>query len=548
MAYLALARKWRPRNFDEVVGQEHVIKALKHALQFDRTHHAYLFAGTRGVGKTTIARILAKALNCQARDGYNPCGSCATCQELDGGRFVDLIEVDAASRTKVEDTRDLLENVQYAPSYGRYKVYLIDEVHMLSAHSFNALLKTLEEPPPHVQFLLATTDPQRIPVTVLSRCLQFNLKHLSAEQIRSQLEHIAQQEHIAHDASALRALSRAAAGSMRDALSLMDQAIVHGGGSLREAELSSMLGTVAREPVFGLLTAIAAQDAVAVLQLTAEIAQYTPDFTDVLQHLLAILHHAALAQWAPDILKRDEDADRIKALAEQLSAEDLQLFYQIALIGQRDLPLATDPQSGFEMVLLRMLAFRPTVSSVRTPSQSAAPVRTPGASASPRARHEPPVAHANPVVVDSVRPVPAVAASPASPLRAAPGSPNSEWAGLIEATGLGGMARELASHCLLRTLTPEACHLILGRPQAHLRTPQVESTIEAALRKHLATPVKLTISVEGEVDDTPAIQQQRAREERQRRAELTIEQDDNVKAFKELFDAEIVSGSIRPLD
>ena len=335
---------------------------------------------------------------------------------------------------------------------------------------------------------------------------------------------------------------------MRDALSLMDQAIVHGGGSLREAELSSMLGTVAREPVFGLLTAIAAQDAEAVLQLTAEIAQYTPDFTDVLQHLLAILHHAALAQWAPDILKRDEDAERIKALAEQLSAEDLQLFYQIALIGQRDLPLATDPQSGFEMVLLRMLAFRPTVSSVRTPSQSEAPVRTPGAGAAPGARHEPPVAYANPVVVDSVRPVPAVAAPPASPMRATPGSPNSEWAGLIEATGLGGMARELASHCLLRTLTPEACHLILGRPQAHLRTPQVESTIEAALRKHLATPVKLTISVEGEVDDTPAIQQQRAREERQRRAELTIEQDDNVKAFKELFDAEIVSGSIRPLD
>ena len=548
MAYLALARKWRPRNFDEVVGQEHVIKALKHALQFDRTHHAYLFAGTRGVGKTTIARILAKALNCQARDGYNPCGSCATCQELDGGRFVDLIEVDAASRTKVEDTRDLLENVQYAPSYGRYKVYLIDEVHMLSAHSFNALLKTLEEPPPHVQFLLATTDPQRIPVTVLSRCLQFNLKHLSAEQIRSQLEHIAQQEQIEHDASALRALSRAAAGSMRDALSLMDQAIVHGGGALREAELSSMLGTIAREPVFGLLSAIAAEDAAALLRLTTEIAQYTPDFTDVLQHLLAILHHAALAQWAPEILKRDEDAERIKALAAQLSAEDLQLFYQIALIGQRDLPLATDPQSGFEMILLRMLAFRPTSGAARHSPEGVAPVRAPGAGAAPRAKRDPPATRPSSLFADSVEAVPTVVDSPAPPPRTVPASPISEWAGLIEATGLGGMARELASHCLLRTLTPDTCHLILGRPQAHLRTPQVENTIEAALRSYLATPLKLTISVEGDVDETPAIQQQRAREERQRRAEKTIEQDENIKAFKELFDAEIVSGSIRPLD
>jgi DNA polymerase-3 subunit gamma/tau len=549
MAYLALARKWRPRNFDEVVGQEHVIKALKHALQFDRTHHAYLFAGTRGVGKTTIARILAKALNCQARDGYNPCGSCATCQELDGGRFVDLIEVDAASRTKVEDTRDLLENVQYAPSYGRYKVYLIDEVHMLSAHSFNALLKTLEEPPPHVQFLLATTDPQRIPVTVLSRCLQFNLKHLSAEQIRSQLEHIAQQEQIDHDASALRALSRAAAGSMRDALSLMDQAIVHGGGALREAELSSMLGTIAREPVFGLLSAIAAEDADTLLKLTTEIAQYTPDFADVLQHLLAILHHAALAQWAPDILKRDDDAERIKALAAQLCAEDIQLFYQIALIGQRDLPLATDPQSGFEMILLRMLAFRPSVSTtLPAPQGEATPVRASAVAASARAERAGQVTRPSTVTGDPIKPVPSAAEPPTRRPSAAPNSPTSEWAGLIEATGLGGMARELASHCLLRTLTPEVCHLILGRPQAHLRTPQVESTIESALRNHLATPVKLTISVEGDVDDTPALQQQRAREERQRHAERTIEQDENVKAFKELFDAEIVSGSIRPLD
>ena len=541
MAYVALARKWRPRNFDEVVGQEHVITALKHALEFDRTHHAYLFSGTRGVGKTTIARILARALNCQARDGYNPCGSCATCQEFDGGRFVDLIEVDAASRTKVDDTRELLENVQYSPSYGRYKVYLIDEVHMLSAHSFNALLKTLEEPPSHVKFLLATTDPQKIPVTVLSRCLQFNLKHLSAEQIRNQLERIARHERVAHDMSALKALARAAAGSMRDALSLMDQAIVHGGGELRETELSSMLGTIAREPVFELLEMIAAGEASALLQQTAQIALHTPDFADVLQQMLTILHHAALAQWAPDILKRDDDAERIRQLAARLSAEDLQLFYQIALIGQRDLPLASDPRSGFEMILLRMLAFRPAASGADATPPFETRARS-AASAAPAAR--PPAPAVPPSPIGAVPETAPTASPPMPPLSA----PLSEWGELIDAARLGGMARELASHCRLLKLTSDSCHLVLGRQQAHLRTPQVESTIEAALRGHLRTPLKLNIRIEGDVDDTPAIQQQRARDERQRRAERTIEEDENIKAFKELFGAEIVSGSIRPLD
>jgi DNA polymerase-3 subunit gamma/tau len=537
MAYLALARKWRPRTFDEVVGQDHVVKSLKHALQFDRTHHAYLFSGTRGVGKTTIARILAKALNCENRDDYNPCGSCSPCRDLDEGRFVDLIEVDAASRTKVEDTRELLENVQYAPSYGRYKIYLIDEVHMLSTHSFNALLKTLEEPPPHIQFLLATTDPQKLPVTVLSRCLQFNLKHLTPEQIRTQLESIARQENVAYDMSSLRALSRAASGSMRDALSLMDQAIVHGGGHLTEGELSTMLGTIAREPVFDLLTAIAEGDAERVLEQASQIAQHTPDFGDVLQHILTVLHHAALSQWSPNVIQHEDDADRILALARKLSAEDLQLFYQIALVGQRDLPLANDPQSGFEMIMLRMLAFRPDM-----------PEPGSGISSRPSGnRADPATKGPSPHPVKAIVPIATRPAEPPHDTRASTGD-SPDWAELIETIGLAGMARELANHCIVKERNPEAIHLVLGRQQAHLRTAQVEGSIAEALSKHLRTPIRLTISVEGNLDDTPAIQQQRARDERQRQAEISIEQDAHIKAFKELFDAQIVSGSTHPLD
>lgn len=537
MAYQALARKWRPRNFDEVVGQEHVVKALTHALDADRTHHAYLFTGTRGVGKTTIARILAKALNCEARLGFNPCGACSPCRSLDAGRFVDLIEVDAASRTKVEDTRDLLDNVQYAPGQGRFKIYLIDEVHMLSGHSFNALLKTLEEPPPHVKFLLATTDPQKIPVTVLSRCLQFNLKHLSLEQITRQMDRILVDEGIPFEARALRAIARAAQGSMRDGLSLLDQAIVHGGGQLRESEVGAMLGTISRKPVFDLLNALADGDADALLRHTEALAEQTPNFTDALQQMLGILHHAALAQWTPEILKRDEDAAAIAELAHRLSAEDLQLFYQIALHGQRDLPLATDPQSGFEMTLLRMLAFRPadaerTAQPLPTrPMRETKPQPSP-ASPSIDARSAPSRTEAGP---GATRPDPQPAGADA-------------WAKMIDAMRLVGMSRELASHCMLRSLSDTVCELALDRSYAQLQTPQVENAIATALQAHLKRPVKLSIVAEDALQDTPAIRKQRARDERQRAAEETIEHDDNVKAFKELFGAQIVPGSIRPLD
>ena len=360
MSYQVLARKWRPRNFKELVGQEHVQRALINALDNDRLHHAFLFTGTRGVGKTTIARILAKALNCEQGTSATPCEQCSTCQEINEGRYVDLIEVDAASRTKVEDTRELLDNVQYAPTRGRYKVYLIDEVHMLSTHSFNALLKTLEEPPPHVKFLLATTDPQKLPVTILSRCLQFNLKRLGADQIEQHLSNILSQEDIQTDTQAIAQVARAADGSMRDALSLLDQAIAYGGGKLEAREVSAMLGTVDKKYVYELLQGVAAGDANALIQHIQAIAEQSPNFTTLLDEILSLLHRISLAQMAPQALHSDGfDLDSIKQLAADMTPEDAQLYYQIGLLGKRDLSLAPDPKTGFEMCLLRMLAFKP---------------------------------------------------------------------------------------------------------------------------------------------------------------------------------------------
>ncbi|MES9857301.1 MAG: DNA polymerase III subunit gamma/tau [Sedimenticola sp.] len=360
MSYQVLARKWRPRVFSELVGQEHVVRALSNALDNDRLHHAYLFTGTRGVGKTTLARIFAKSLNCEHGVGSTPCGQCSACQEVDEGRFVDLLEVDAASRTKVDQTRELLDNVPYAPVRGRYKVYLIDEVHMFSDSSFNALLKTLEEPPPHVKFLLATTDPQKVPMTVLSRCLQFNLKRLPLEQIQGYLQLLLQKEGIEHELPALTNLARGADGSMRDALSLMDQAIAFGGGRVMEDEVMTMLGTIAQDRVYLFIEALGRGDGGGLMSQVAEMAEMAPDFASVLQDLLSLLHRIALAQAVPDAVDNSAgDEERVRALAADLTPEDVQLFYQIGLIGQRDLPLAPEPRVGFEMILLRMLAFRP---------------------------------------------------------------------------------------------------------------------------------------------------------------------------------------------
>ncbi len=387
MSYQVLARKWRPRIFREMVGQEHVLQALINALDHNRLHHAYLFTGTRGVGKTTIARILAKCLNCETGVSSEPCGTCSACREIAEGRFVDLIEVDAASRTKVEDTRELLENVQYAPSRGRYKVYLIDEVHMLSNSSFNALLKTLEEPPPHVKFLLATTDPQKLPMTILSRCLQFNLKNMTPERIVNHLKFVLDQEVIPFEESALWLLGRAADGSMRDALSLTDQSISYGSGKVIQAEVAAMLGTLDQAAVYEIVNALALLDGKAMLGAVQNMAEQAPDYVNALAEMLSVLHRIAIAQALPEAVDNSHgDKERIMQLAQQLPAEDVQLFYQTALLGRRDLPLAPDARAGFEMVLLRMLAFKPQ-GVMDVPTQALPQSRTPA----PQVQAAPPV-------------------------------------------------------------------------------------------------------------------------------------------------------------
>ncbi|WP_456292782.1 DNA polymerase III subunit gamma/tau [Pseudomonas sp. AK106] len=360
MSYQVLARKWRPRSFREMVGQTHVLKALINALDSQRLHHAYLFTGTRGVGKTTIARIIAKCLNCETGITSTPCGECSVCREIDEGRFVDLIEIDAASRTKVEDTRELLDNVQYAPSRGRFKVYLIDEVHMLSSHSFNALLKTLEEPPPYVKFILATTDPQKLPATILSRCLQFSLKNMTPERVVEHLTHVLGVENVPFEDDALWLLGRAADGSMRDAMSLTDQAIAFGEGKVLASDVRAMLGTLDHGQVFDVLAALIEGDARSLLEAVRHLAEQGPDWSGVLSEILNVLHRVAIAQALPEGVDNGHgDRDRVLGLAQALPAEDVQFYYQMGLIGRRDLPLAPDPRGGFEMVLLRMLAFRP---------------------------------------------------------------------------------------------------------------------------------------------------------------------------------------------
>ncbi|HET8789975.1 MAG TPA: DNA polymerase III subunit gamma/tau [Modicisalibacter sp.] len=374
MSYQVLARKWRPRTFHELVGQEHVQRALVNALDQGRLHHAYLFTGTRGVGKTTLARILAKCLNCETGVTSTPCGQCGTCREIDEGRFVDLIEVDAASRTKVEDTRELLDNVQYAPTQGRYKVYLIDEVHMLSTHSFNALLKTLEEPPPHVKFLLATTDPQKLPVTVLSRCLQFTLKNMPPERIVGHLSKVLEAEQVPFEETALWLLGKAADGSMRDALSLTDQAIAFGQGQVNRSDVAAMLGTLDQRHLLALVEALAEVDAAHVLAEIASLAEQGPDFAGVLDDLSGVFHRLAIAQMVPDALDNGHgDRDALLALAARFTAEDVQLYYQIGLQGRSDMDSAPDARTALEMTLLRMLAFRPQ--GVPKPPQTPLPLR-----------------------------------------------------------------------------------------------------------------------------------------------------------------------------
>jgi DNA polymerase-3 subunit gamma/tau len=550
MSYIVLARKWRPKRFAEMVGQEHVLKALTNSLDSGKIHHAFLFTGTRGVGKTTVARILAKSLNCETGVGANPCGVCSACREIDEGRFVDLIEVDAASRTKVDDTRELLDNVQYAPTRGRYKVYLIDEVHMLSNHSFNALLKTLEEPPPHVKFLLATTDPQKLPVTVLSRCLQFSLKRLSANLIGERLKFIAAAEKLDYQPAALALLARAAEGSMRDALSLLDQLIAFGGAALTEADARAMLGTIDRGHVAQIVEALSLGDGAALMARVGELDRDAPDYDRALVELAALLQRLAIVQIVPDAASEDEQYDPqiLSRLAKALGPEDVQLYYQIALAGRRDLPVAPDPRLGFEMTLLRMLAFRPEAAA-QAPAGAAGAALPPGRSARTGAAARDPTA-AEPAPPPA-RP-PAAASMPtsgsATTVPAATASIDAEnWLSVVEAAGLGGMVRQLAFNCVPASYDNAVLVLRLDAAADSRRSKPIEDKLAQGLSRYMGRDIRVVFEVSDGLA-TPARQRAQADEERTLKAAAAFERDPTVKGLKERFGAEVDLASVKAAD
>jgi DNA polymerase-3 subunit gamma/tau len=556
MSYQVLARKWRPRKFAELVGQEHVVRALTNALASGRMHHAYLFTGTRGVGKTTIARIFAKSLNCELGESSDPCGVCAVCTSVDEGRFVDLLEIDAASNTGVDDVREVIENAQYAPSRGRFKVYLIDEVHMLSKPAFNALLKTLEEPPPHVKFLLATTDPQKLPVTVLSRCLKFNLKRMLPGQVSGQMLHILAAEGIAFEPEAIEELARAADGSMRDGLSLLDQAIAYGGGALKADDVRVMLGSVERGQVLGLLAALAAGDGTALMGECDRIVSFSPDFGGVLDDIASVLHRVQLAQLVPGY--GGDDADEA-ALVERFSPEDVQLYYQIATTARRDLPLAPDARTGFEMAMLRMLAFRPGAvepSAPRKPVATATPAaRPPSAAAAPAA----PVPGRTATPAPAAAPV-ARAPAPTAPSAPAPAPPSPavgpiayngslpDWESLIERASLRGPLGQLAQNAALRELDGEMMTLALKPAYLHLAVEPLTSQMEERLTAAIGHRIRLKFIADKIVGETPADRAATARSDRQSAAEQAIENDPMVQTLQREFGARVIPQSIKPLE
>ena len=564
MSYQVLARKWRPRVFTEMVGQEHVLKALINALDQGRLHHAYLFTGTRGVGKTTIARILAKCLNCETGVSATPCGTCSACVEVTEGRFVDLMEVDAASRTKVEDTRDLLDNVQYLPTRGRYKVYLIDEVHMLSGHSFNALLKTLEEPPPHVKFLLATTDPQKLPVTVLSRCLQFNLKNLAPERIAEHLATVLRAENIPFEEAGLWTLARAADGSMRDALSLTDQAVAQGGGQVLEAEVNAMLGTIDRSRVLAMCQAIAAGEGAQVLELVVSFAELAPDYGAALAEMIALWHQVAVAQTVPEGLdERHSDGAAIGALAAALERETVQLYYQICLLGRRDLPHCGDPRIGFEMILLRQLAFQPapSVADGRPEQTGGDAVReapqptkksTPQAEPPGRVAAEP---VAVPIPIPKVDPEHAptstnrVVALPEADGRIdlatfQPGT----WPQVCRALALGGVVGSIADNLELVAVTDGAMTFRLDEGSASLYDDAHRERLQRALTEYFDRRVTVAIEIGALQTESPREVALRAQRDRQAAALATLRADPVVNALVEQFDGVLLEETVVPLD
>ncbi|MGB1333542.1 MAG: DNA polymerase III subunit gamma/tau [Porticoccaceae bacterium] len=576
MSYQVLARKWRPNTFSEMVGQEHVLQALINALDNDRLHHAYLFTGTRGVGKTTIARILAKCLNCEEGVSSKPCGVCSSCQEIASGRFIDLMEVDAASRTGVDDMRDLLDNVQYAPARGRYKVYLIDEVHMLSKQSFAALLKTLEEPPEHVKFLFATTDPQKLPITVLSRCLQFNLKNLSTDKISQHLNYVLGEEKLPSEELGTLALARAADGSMRDALSLTDQAIGHGGGAITESDVNAMLGTIDRSFAIGICNALIAGNGTQLLAEVSKIAELSPDYVMVLADLLSIWHQVAIMQTVPESIDKTlSHYAEIVEIAQSVSREDIQLYYQICLLGRKDLDLAPDLKSGFEMVLLRALAFRPgsapgakksPVTKAETGAESS--LKKPQAEVSPVPQAQqkimPKVAlveDRKPVEVEALAPevIPTkVQTAVEQKVADLPVESNANialthltpdnWLEVHSHLSLGASLGEIASHCLFSERRESQLFFIIDQEQTSLYDSAHQQSLAEALSDYFGVQVSVDISFGKTQKETPRAANIRNKEERLAAAIQVLNDDPDMQEFKSKFDASLDTKTVRPID
>ena len=520
MSYQVLARKWRPRDFGSLVGQEHVVRALRHALEQQRLHHAYLFTGTRGVGKTTLARILAKCLNCETGITAQPCGRCSACQEIDGGRFVDLLEVDAATNTKVDEMRQLLETAQYAPTRGRFKVYVIDEVHQLSGHAFNSMLKTLEEPPAHMKFILATTDPQKIPVTVLSRCLQFNLKQMPPAAVAAHLAKVLGEEGIDFEPEALGLIGRAAAGSMRDALSLLDQAIAHGGGRVAARGVADMLGAVDRSYLLRLLECVAEADAAGSVAVADEMHSRSLSFDAALADLASLLLRLALAQAVPEAFEEVPERARMEALSARLDPESVQLYYQIALQGRQDLPLAPDEHAGFVMTVLRMLAFRPE-----------GPKR-----ASDSILQRAPAGEGRPGRAEPAKAAPAPAAASAA---------DGEWPQLVQSLRVTGAARELARNAELRGRKDGAYDLVVPKSKAYLAERAYADKLKAALEQHLGASVRLNVAVGEVAGATAAALEAGEREARRAEAVKSVQGDGFVQDLVNMFDAKVVDSTIR---
>ena len=541
MTYQVLARKWRPKAFDQLVGQPHVVTALANALDTGRLHHAYLFTGTRGVGKTTLARILAKSINCETGVSSRPCGRCRACTEIDSGRFVDMLEVDAATNTKVDEMRELLDTAQYMPVSGRYKVYIIDEVHMLSRHAFNSMLKTLEEPPEHVKFILATTDPQRLPVTVLSRCLQFNLKSLPPQALAGHLKRVLDAESIPYEEAALALLSRAAAGSVRDSLSLADQAIAFGSGKVTAAQVADMLGAVGGDLVWPLLEAIAAGDGAAALAEVERITQRGLSCDQALQDLAGILHRAAMAQHGAQLAQDEPDAGRIAALAARLDAGRVQVMYQVAVLGRRDLPLAPDEVAGFGMAVMRMLSFgAASPPGARPAIAEGAPTRpvtaAPGAAAASRAAGAP---APSPVELAVRAPSPHAAAGGRAPFEG-------DWAAFVERQNLTGMAGLLARHGELDAFEGNHLQLLVAEPHRMYAEKPYQDKLKAELAPRFGTGFRLTVRV-GETKGR-SVAAVRGVEEQKRLdgAAAALESDPFVRDLVEGMGAQVIASSIRP--